>query len=385
MTDEQKKFEKEFKEKYGLKAFFEQLTKQAAAYDEDRHWEVNEKRYEKKQQQETSEHDFMNKNRFLAGRMKSEPMRKEEEKVNRFLDKKANEDSKLQEGLGVAAIGGGGLVANKNWDKATGMETRYHGTGVEAAKGIKEKGLLASRAGSGVSTRRANLKESLGEDAVSGKVYLGRDKGTSKGYAMQAGLESVGVSDGHPQTLMDDDSIPLSEKQKMLNQARKNGSVLKAKIPYNQLNDGTFKTLENPELRGMSKKEFSDYLINESLGDKADQVPDFLKKVLGWQAGRAYKGLGEKTHVIEGDLPSQYFVGGNGYSRQNIRGVLDYAKANPGRFAGGAGAVGAGVGAAGLGAYGVYDGIRDGRDSEKNAFEKIRESMEKVAQYYSKK
>lgn len=84
MTEEQRKFEKEFKENYGVEAFFKHLTKGAAAYDEDRDWEVNEKRYEKKGG-EVSEHEFMNRNRFLAGRMKNEPIRKEEEKINRFL------------------------------------------------------------------------------------------------------------------------------------------------------------------------------------------------------------------------------------------------------------------------------------------------------------
>lgn len=43
------------------------FLKRAASYDEDRHWEVNSPRYDKKEG-EVSEHDFMNRNRFLAGR-----------------------------------------------------------------------------------------------------------------------------------------------------------------------------------------------------------------------------------------------------------------------------------------------------------------------------
>lgn len=266
-------------------------------------------------------------------------------------------------GAGGAILGGAAL-ANKNMNKATGMETLYHGSSKENIENIKREGLQASRAGDGVSTRRANLRGKLGDEAVDGKVYMAGKKSHAQDYANQAALEAAGHSPS------DINFMTQWNHDKYRKEALKNkglGDIATIKIPYDDLKG--MDLVDNPELKGLSKEEW----IN-SMRESGAYKLDSDKKV-----GKIYDNLKNDSTVIQGDVPSKYIKGSDDFiGRQTLRGLADYAKENPKRFTQGAGAVAGGLGLAGAGAYNLYDRYLN----DKEAFVQMREEMEKIAQEY---
>lgn len=292
--------------------------------------------------------------------------------------KQAEDQQNKDLAIGAGALGGGALLAAKNQNKVTGMETRYHGTGKENAEGILREGLQASRAGEGVSTQRANLRQELGDEAVDGKTYLGKSRKVSKDFALQAGLKSQGVASGNILDVISDQERTIGDKIQTYRSAGKDGALLKAKIPYNDLQNGTLNVVDNPELRGMDKAEWVEG-TKTNFGKNPMARMQFIANPGAERAheinmGNSYNNLSKGTDVIQGDVDARYFKGAEGHTGQTLKGVAEYVKANPKRFATGVGAVSGGIGAAGYGANRLYNAYQ-----ERQAFIEDRMQLEKIA------
>lgn len=237
---------------------------------------------------------------------------KQANRLDLGLAKIANEEKEKQkpnlkdEAIDVAArygVMGGAYAGYKSLPMIDGMERLYHGTDKEKAKGIREKGLLASKAGQGIATQQADLANRVGKENLAGKVYLSRNPLTALEIANK---ESWGI----PEDM----------------------GFVRSKIPYQDLQDGTIKQVENPELRGLSRKEFRDTVHKET------GTPKLLAH-LGYKELKA-----PNTLTVEGDLPTKYIKGSNDFQGQTMQRWKDYVKSNPGRFAKGLGLAGAGAG-----------------------------------------
>lgn len=248
------------------------------------------------------------------------------------------QDMKTVGGLGI--VGAGAHVANKGVDKVTGMERLYHGTDKANAKGILENGLQADKAASGAASKKVELAAQLG-DEVKGKTYATRSPLSATEYALQQGAS-------HNTDLSALRDNPLASiNPKAISEAK----ILKAKIPYEDLQNGTLKEVANPELHGLTRKEW----VGEKLGVPfLDASPEFMQRI---RSGQAYDTLSAPNVLtVQGDLPSRYFTGAADYhGGQTMHGLANYIKNNPMRFAGGLGTVGAGVGLSGLGAKYIHD------------------------------
>jgi hypothetical protein len=223
----------------------------------------------------------------------------------------ADEDMQMEYNtipMGLWGLGAGAYGINRALPLLDGMERVYHGTTKDNANAIRQQGIRADKAGTGNSSLNANLARRIGEENVKGKVYATRNllNAATYGYQESGDLKNIGL--------------------------------VKGKIPYRDLQSGKLKRVPNPELRGLNRDEWVDTVKNEVLFAPPDNV---LKQ--------NYKELdAPNTLVIEGDLPTQYIKGSSNFKGQNLSGVADYIKNNPGRFSKGLGV--AGLGVAGLGA-----------------------------------
>jgi GNAT superfamily N-acetyltransferase len=218
---------------------------------------------------------------------------------------------------GITSAGVGMNLLNKAAPKVSGIENYYHATGSEGIKKqIQQEGILASHAAEpGSLTQQAGVLNVIPQEQLKGKTYVTKDQN----------FASV-----------------------ILNNTHEKPAVVDVKIPYTDLENGTVKRTLNPELRGMDKEEF----VNTR---KAEPILQFMFNNNAQREAihkKEYDLLAEpSTLTIEGDVPTKYIKGGANYTGQTGRGVLEYAKAHPKRFASGLG-VGS-LGLAGLAGAGM--------------------------------
>lgn len=262
--------------------------------------------------------------------------------VERQMKENEQGITKSDAALGLAGIAGGGAVANKHLDKATGLERKYHGTAAQNVDGILSKGILSSRAGAGAGSQRAMEAGALKQEDLDGTVYLGNKKNISANFAKQEGIRNLGFESGNPIEWLGQrfSEGELNKIPSDLKEIKRGGKILNVNIPYEELKN--MDLIDNPELKGMNREEFSQYFAEAS--GQPDN-PAFIQ-----MGGKAHDALGNDTTTVRGDIDPRFIKGSEHYQRYGLRDMANYIKNNPGHFGKGALGVGAGVGAAGLGA-----------------------------------
>jgi hypothetical protein len=234
---------------------------------------------------------------------------------------------------------------------ATGRERLYHGTHEGAAPLIREKGLRprSEIGGHGITDI---LPESVREQGKK-LVYMTPNKMEARSYAMQAdAIQRAGGEVGIARLNM---AMNPAAQMGMLNPLNNKG-IVKADVPTWKLRQQG-RLHANPELEGLSRKAWVDKLMSAPRG--LFQAPPNR-----FAAGQAYKSL-EKARVIEGGVGAEHMVGNSKFQRLGLRELGEYARAHPGRMAGGLG-----LGALGVGALGyAASGLRSKRKKEAMATE----------------
>ncbi|MFG6117881.1 hypothetical protein [Thalassobacillus sp. B23F22_16] len=139
----------------------------------------------------------------------------------------------------------------------------------------------------------------------------------------------------------------------MINRNEADEAVLKLKIPYQHLEDGTLSRVPNPELRGMDADEWVKTVNSEALfGPRASKS--------------SYKALDfPNTLTVEGDTGTEYIEGSNNYKGQSLAGLADYAANHKGRVLRGLGLAGLGAGAVGWGGKKIYYTLEEHHEANK--------------------
>lgn len=281
-----------------------------------------------------------------------------------------DEQKKSLERMGGAyAVGGGALLGHKAYrdGSLTGRRTFYHNTDKENVDSIKQHGLQASRAADGDNWTHKALGSAIAmgnvnEGDLANKVYLANKPSTAFGVGV-ATQESAWNPD-----LMD------SIKDAWAN--RKN---VKVQMPLDEVEK--LNIVENPELRGAkSGAEFHQKL--KEFADEYNSHPAVWRKMeapSAFDSKMAFRGLGKNTTVVEGDIPSQFIKGGEGFQSLKAGELLSHIKNRPGTFAKGVGIGAAGLGLAGAGGALMHDGFKKLDYQEKEASEYIVSGLAKVA------
>lgn len=290
----------------------------------------------------------------------------------------SNENTKaLKRDGGVASIVGAGMLGHKVHREGmlSGQRTFYHNTEKKNIKSIQQHGLQAARAEDADNWTHQALDSlirngEIPEESLKGKVYLGNNPEVSFGVGLTA--EGKGLPP---------DALPLAIPDYLKN--RKN---LKVQIPLKEMNQ--FTLTDNPEVRGAkSGKEFHEMNMEMRKGmlfspmienpkGFLDHFSNFVvKQQLKQQDRSAYNSLAKNTTVIEGDIPSKYIKGGEGFEALKAGDILGHAMERPGLVAKGIGLGAAGLGLAGVGGKLLYDG------GKKTDYRDHHEEHEKEAEF----
>ena len=275
-----------------------------------------------------------------------------------------NEEEDLSPLVGTGLIGAGLGVgaAPKTQELLTGRTKLYHGTSAPRAKAIQEKGL---RPASDLKKIRG-VTEMLEKDVrtpAKRLVYMDPNKATAKQYSIQQELieKKLGPKFS-PKQLRE--ALPRIQQRALLtakmNPFRK-ANVIEAKLPLWR-EDIASKLTQNPEMMG-SLDEFTDSVIKRmarSQGITPVQAKEQLELTANLQ-GKTSKDLITHLHtelgkskVFKDGIPAEYIKGPQ-YQRMGLQELGQYIKANPRRFAGGAGLALLGTGLAGAGLKTLLD------------------------------
>lgn len=276
------------------------------------------------------------------------------DEIEKIANKKQQREQQQQEQakrnrkklLGGTLALGGATVAKKQYDKGnlTGRETLWHNTNKKNVGSILEKGLQASYALDPDNLTNTVLHD-VPKSELANKVYLARKKINALGTGIAASLnEQPGF---------------LKDQFKALTDTFKKRETLKAKVPT-----WKFKEVENPELRGAkSPREFAKKV--REANPMAFMTPEF-------ELQSAFKSLGPKgTATIEGSIPPEYLKKSKLYKRIGMDELKAFIKANPKRFAKGAGIASLGAGAAIGGLDLINKGFKKESDYKQSLLEKI--------------
>lgn len=224
--------------------------------------------------------------------------------------------------VGVAGVAGGGYAMHKAKPLVTGRSTYYHGTGKDSADKIRRQGIRP-----GLETgERTAIREGAHPEAWRRKAYAAKGKWKARLYALQAQQAGKG-----------------------------RGEVLKASIP--EWKSERLRAQPNPETVGGPKvmadrikaKQLEagvpQHIINSPRNERALRM-----------AYRAQVAGGERAFDA---IPAEYIKGSKKYQRLSLKEIGQYARARPGRFAGGAALGVLGAGAAIAGARRLFSGEKD--------------------------
>ena len=276
--------------------------------------------------------------------------------VGRHLTKSASDDKEKEKKKniagGLAAAGGAGALY-KSAPKITGRERLYHGTDPSNVKNLLKDGIKAKFTGQEGSNTAALEGTDLYDKSL-GKTFLTKSPLEGLMYASQSDLG--GMSSG------------LTDEEVMANMPSARKGLLKANLPTWK---DEIKTVENPEVAGMSFKEWK----KNNLGpfERMNSSDKQLKN--------QYKGLKDRTVTVDGDIPSKYIKGSDNYQRANLGEIKEYAKKNPKKFGLGVGVGALGLAGLGYGGYRAYKHFKNKKeedeDMNKEAFVQL--GLEKIA------
>lgn len=275
-----------------------------------------------------------------------------------ILEKKASINPLAIAGATGMALGAGKIGNEFRKGNLTGRETVYHNTNRRNVKGIKENGILASKASDPNNLTHKGLSDILEEDDMAGLTYVARNRIP----AMGIGLTSA----------MYDTTEKNSKNRNDLMGAIADRRTMKVNAPVWKM-----ETTKNPELQGASsKREFQPHLkhrmkrsgpqgtISSTLYNPVSTIGSKL------YSGIMYDSLSEKgTHTIKGDIDSKYVKGSKNYNPVSKEEIKEFIANNPDRFRNGLIDAGIGVGAMGAGALAIAKGLKKvaNEDMEKEA------------------
>lgn len=233
--------------------------------------------------------------------------------------------------MGSAGLGGAYLAAAPAKERITGRKILYHGTTPEQASKIRMEGLRPAADTGVFGVTEAVLGKGVAKKPL---VYTHPSKAQAKFYQEQQKAIEKG-----PDAFIRFRQEVMTDPFR-IHRADTKG-VVRMEIPH-----GKAKFVPNPETAGG---------LGEALGKGIDPA--------------TYYDLAHRTKTIEGGVSPEHVVGGRGFKKLTLREVGDYAKAHPGRFAGGAVLGAAGLGAALYGGKKLYDVARRhmGKEEQKTA------------------
>lgn len=236
---------------------------------------------------------------------------------------------------GVAGVGAGGVLLSKARPHVTGRQRLYHGTTGEAARKVRESGLLPAAA---VDTPAITdiLADDIKADAKK-LVYLTPKRMEAGGYAGQADFIAA-----NPKNFLSPLLMPQRAKatvKGMLNPVHP--GIVTADVPTwkPEIAD---KIKKNPEARG-SFDEFRKHVRSKMLFPPPDDQIRALHKSL------------DRAVAIDGGVPAEFIRGSDKFKKLTLREMKEYARARPGRFAGGLGLGALGLASVGAGASTLAD------------------------------
>lgn len=263
----------------------------------------------------------------------------------------------------VGALSGSALLADKIRREGylDGRKKLYHNTDKVNINSILENGLKAKMGDKEDSFTSSMMRGNGIEDLTpfKNKTYLATKKSVAEGVGARKAL--LHEAEKNPFLLMANTPTPESRAFQ-----RKHYKTLEASVPFDDFQK--LKKVKNPELRGMTPKEFADFLT------KGQLIPQPGAKLNNYLAARS---LDKDTVTLEGDFASKYFKKGKGYIKNSPKQVAKYVAKHPGRFGKGL-LAGAGVaGLAGLGVKNIHDLYVDSKQA--NLY---MDAIEKVASMY---
>lgn len=225
------------------------------------------------------------------------------------------------------AIAGGGAALSQAVPRVTGRSTYYHGTTGQSADHILEHGLFPSNKGGahGVINDRGFPKE------WADKAYVVGSKTKAQIYANQADTIRPGQGGGR---------------------------ILKMSIP--EWKQG-LATEVNPETAGgyaawaeRTTKRMTDQYMKAGVKPHiAEAIAQRQIKGLGGRLGYAVQTAGNERAI--NSVPTEFIQGSKNYQRLALPELMEYARARPGRFAGGLALGALGVGGIGYGLKRLHD------------------------------
>lgn len=274
---------------------------------------------------------------------------------------------------GVGAGGIGGKQIQKSLPELSGLETGGHVTDKKNADKILGEGL------------RADLANSTNNSQIAGINAIKGSGGHTYGYRSKATRDAI--------------TNAIADR----GDAKNGVADLKYRIPYEDIRTGKVNIVDNPELRGLSKQEYMDYLalkkekafdytlpftqrdsfvtaldtsdatdhelVKKEMAELSKKYPNASDELLNLekkQIDAAYRLLGkDHTHTFKGDLPAEYFKDSDKYRGYGVRDWKQYAKNNKGRLAKGVGRLTGGAALVGGGGYGLLRSIQNARAEEK--------------------
>lgn len=242
---------------------------------------------------------------------------------------------------GTAGLIGGtlGLSHVNNKGYIDGRRKLYHNTNNENVNSILQEGLKKSKAND-----PNNLTRRLfgNDESFNDLVYLSKNKTLA---------DSVGTRRKQMESQKSPFQIPDIQAAKRL--AKEQTTTLKASIPYEEYKK--MRQVKNPELRGLSERDFIEKHISSGL-NTSDKVNNFF----------AARGLTSKgTFVSPDDFDAKHFKKSKQYTKNSLGQVSDYIKKNPKRFAKGLGLGALSVGAVGGGGALALNGMKRNMDQGK--------------------
>jgi len=236
---------------------------------------------------------------------------------------------------GAAIAGGGALVASPTTRGALmGYQRMYHGTESDAAKAIKQQGLLASKGGSGAAQ-------------VHDAPLLEMRKGINQHVADQ--LRAQGASEAFIEQEMKERASRATPRFTEQSTGRVHATRTKPVASF----------FSNYTAKGKGTKPS---ILKMDLPMDVHRAFEADPDLLAGDAPEALKRqLGERTRQ---DIASKYIHGGEGHSRlglgrELLRKLPGYVRAHPGRFAGGVAATGTGLAAMGYGGKRLIDKLQE--------------------------
>lgn len=251
---------------------------------------------------------------------------------NKYLEKIAssNDEEFLSPGKervagGVTTLVGAGLASDQyHRGHLTGRETLYHGSSLDRLKKIREEGLKPNQSG--------GISEQVGLDKHNKDlVFAEKRKSNAKAY----GAAQEGIDKG---TLKATD---MTQRLKI---------TLQSKIPGMHRNNAVridlptwkqeFTPRTNPEFKKLMKT--PNWRLQALM---QGMRPESFKKVM-------FNELQRQVHVNRGaqGIGAEFIRGSGSYKGNSLNEISQYIKANPKRFAAGAGKALAGAGIVGAGA-----------------------------------